>query len=98
MKKVSMIIFVVVLFATANSQTNKPKVMTAADSAAAQQAEVNKFVDSLLLKTSLKEFQTFLYENVSGKEYNEGAFVRLYDLYLRTKYNEWIQRKQQKTN
>lgn len=86
------------LFICIGLSAQKPKVMTAADSAAAQQAEANKFVDSLLTKTSLKEFQTFLYESVSGKEYNEGTFIRLYDLFLRTKYNEWMQRKQQKKN
>lgn len=83
---------------TSHSQTNKPKPMTAQDSAAAAQAEASKFIDSLLVKTSLKDFQAFLYENVSGKEYNEGAFVRLYDLFLRTRYNEWMQRKQTKKN
>lgn len=87
----------VFIFCGASAQVkNNPKPMTAQDSAAAQQAEANKFIDSLLTKTSLKEFQTFLYENVSGKEYNEGAFVRLYNLFLQTRYDQWMQRRQKK--
>lgn len=67
--------------------------MTAQDSAAAAQAEANKFLDSLLTKTSLKDFQTFLYETVSGKEYNEGTFVQLYNFFMQTRYNQWMQKK-----
>jgi abortive infection bacteriophage resistance protein len=81
----------VFIFCGAMAQTKKP--MTAQDSAAAAQAETNKFIDSLLTKTSVKEFQTFLYERVTGKEYNEGTFVQLYNFFMQSRYNEWMQKK-----
>lgn len=96
MKKISMIIFAVALFATANSQTNKPKPMTAADSAAVQQAETNKFIDSTRSKVTIKEFSDWLDDNVSGKFMREGTFTALWTTFIQAKYNEWMQRRQKR--
>ncbi len=51
-----------------------------------QQAKINKEVTEIITKTSVKEFQEFLYENMRVKEYEN------FLLY----YNEFIKRKYQK--
>ena len=58
-----------------------------------QQVEANAFIDSLVTNTSLKQFQQFLYENVSQKSASEGRFTELYNSFLQTNYAAWLQRK-----
>lgn len=86
MKKI--IIVILVLFFAATGQAQKKDSLPVV--AQPTQAEVNKFLDSLDTKTSVKEFKAFLYETASAKFYNEGKFAELYDLYIQQKYDAWI--------
>lgn len=79
-----------------HSQTTKPKPDSASIAQAQQQketAEANKFIDSLTTKTSIKDFQLWLYENVSQKTAAEGKFGELYNLFLQQQYAAWVQRR-----
>lgn len=42
----------------------------------------NKHLDSALSHTSIKDFQLWLYENATVKQYNESKFVDLYNAYV----------------
>jgi hypothetical protein len=64
------------------------------DSVALIQRETNAFIDSLAKNTSISQFQLFMYENVSAKQYNDGKFSELWNTYLQLQYSAWIQRKQ----
>lgn len=55
----------------------------------------NKHLDSSLSKTSIKDFQQWLYENATVKQYQEGKFVDLLNAYVQRQYELWIQPKQQ---
>jgi broad specificity phosphatase PhoE len=59
------------------------------------QVEAKKFIDSLPVKSTLKEFQIFLYENMTAKEYNE-KFAQMYQAFLQIKYNAWLAEKKKK--
>lgn len=60
-----------------------------------QQEEANKFVQNLVTKTSLSDFQKWMYENVSAKQMNEASFQQLYNLFVQQKYYQSIQAKEQ---
>lgn len=87
MKQVICFIFCLTIFLFCNSQPGK---MTAADSAAKLQQELNKYIDSLVSKTTVREFIDFLYTNTTGKQANEEKWVVLYDFFVRTKANQWV--------
>lgn len=53
----------------------------------------NKHLDSALSKTSIKDFQQWLYENATVKQYQEGKFVDLLNAYVQREYQVWIQPK-----
>lgn len=55
---------------------------TKADSIA--QVQANKFVDSLVNKTSIEAFKEWVYETVPAKKFDE--FMQLYNSFLRNKY------------
>ena len=55
----------------------------------------NKHIDSVMSKTSIKDFQQWLYENATVKQYQEGKFVDLYNAYVQQQYNVWIAPKSQ---
>ena len=96
MKKIVIIALSLLIFSSAFCQVVKnsnAKVMTAQDSAAAFQTEYNKFIDSLVQKTSVKQLFDFLTENVTVKQWQDGKWVDMYDFFLRTKGNEWIQKR-----
>lgn len=94
MKKAICFIFCLTFFLFCNSQTTSK--MTAADSAAKLQQELNKFIDSVVSKTTLKEFREFLYTNVTGKQSDEEKWVVLYDFFVRTKASQWVAEQEKK--
>lgn len=96
MKRIICFIFCLTIFLFCNSQSGTSSKMTAADSAAKLQQELNKFIDSLVSKTTLKEFREFLYANVTGKQSDEEKWVVLYDFFVRTKANQWIAEQEKK--
>lgn len=50
----------------------------------------NKYIDSVVSKLSIKQFQDWLFENATVKQYNDGKFVDFYQSYLNYRYNIWI--------
>jgi len=51
-----------------------------------QQAQINKAVTEIINKTSVKEFQEFLYENMRAKEYD--VFLQYYNEFIKRKYQQ----------
>lgn len=49
-----------------------------------EQEAANKFVGELVSKTSIKEFQAWVYENLPAKQHDE--FIRLYNYFIQQKY------------
>ena len=79
---ISAIFFSVIGFA----QTQKQK-----DSIVTEQAKINKAIGEIVTKTSIQEFQTWLYENVPAKTYNE--FIPLYNTFIEKKYQQQSSKK-----
>lgn len=52
-----------------------------------------RFYDSVALHTNIRDFQQWLYENVSAKIFQEGKFIELYNFYLQRKYQIYLQSK-----
>lgn len=65
------------------SQGNSVKQDTAAQRK--QQEEINKFVSELVVKTSIKDFQSWLYESNAGVKDFE-VFNKMYNEFIRQKY------------
>ena len=55
----------------------------------------NKHIDSVIGKTSVKDFQVWLYENATVKQYQESKFVDLYNAFIQFQYQRWITSKSQ---
>jgi hypothetical protein len=89
MKQTLLILFTVISVISFGQGTSSNK----ADSIF--QIEAKKFIDSLPAKSTLKEFQDFLYQTTTAKEYDE-KFSPLYQLFLQTKYNAWLSEKKKK--
>jgi len=53
--------------------------------------EAGKYVDTLIKKTSIKEFQEFMWSNLTGKVYSELPFPQAYDLFIQSKINTWME-------
>jgi hypothetical protein len=71
---------------------------TAVKDTAAERKELEaqaKFYNELVEKTSIKEFQVWLYENVSAKQMNEASFQQLKTIYFQQKYYQSLQAKEQ---
>ena len=96
MKKFIVLFFSLLAITVCFSQTGATKKLTAQDSALLEQQAANKFVDSVVTKTSIKEFREFLYSTITAKQLDEGKFIELYDFFIRSKYQQWIQEKQAK--
>jgi hypothetical protein len=56
----------------------------------------NKHLDSALSHTSIKDFQLWLYENATVKQYNESKFVDLYNAYIQFQMQLFLQPKNKK--
>ncbi len=50
----------------------------------------NQHLDSVLNKTSMKDFRLWLYENATEKQTNESKFVDLYNAFIQFQYSKWI--------
>ena len=79
MKKIITLILIIVSL-NCFSQGNSVK-----DSARKQQEEINKFVSELVVKTSIKDFQAWLYESNAGVKDFE-VFNKMYNEFIRQKY------------
>lgn len=53
----------------------------------------NNHLDSVISKTSIKDFQSWLYENATIKQYNESKFVDLYNSFVQYQLQRWLQTK-----
>lgn len=87
MKQLLVIAFIFISCA-AHSQT-KP---TKQDSINVFNAQVKKATDSILSKTSMKEFQLWLDENVSSKSMREGTLNNLWSVFVNTRLEEWAKK------
>lgn len=83
------------MFLPVTADTVKPK-KAAVDSTQMIRAAANAFRDSLVSKTSIKDFDKWLYENISGKSYNEGTLQELLGMFIQVQYNTWIQKRNKK--
>lgn len=95
-----LIIFLLIISIDSFSQKkdSASKKMTAQDSAQVLQIEYNKFIDSLISKTSVKQLYDFFTETITVKQYQEGKWVDLYDFFVRTKGNAWLQNRSKPKN
>lgn len=75
--------FLILVSLNSFAQGNSVRQDTAA--ARKQQEEANKFVNELVTKTSIKDFQTWLYENNAGVKDFE-VFNRLFNAFIEQKY------------
>lgn len=90
--KYTIIIALCVLFsASAFSQSSQKENLQKTDSVALW----NKRIDSVLSTTTIKLFQSWLYENATVKQYQEGKFVDLYNAFVQRQYEIWIASKSQ---
>lgn len=55
----------------------------------------NAHLDSVLNRTSMKGFQTWLYENATVKQYQESKFIDLYNAFVQYQLQLWLQPKSQ---
>lgn len=81
MKKLFLVI-AIAFSVSAFGQGNSVKSDTAA--IIKEQEAANKFVSELVSKTSIKEFQEWVYENLPAKQSDE--FIRLYNYFIQQKY------------
>lgn len=94
MKKTMIVIFATILFSAVNAQTQSTSAkLTKQDSINAFVKLRDAFIDTVLTKTSLKDFQKWLDESVSGKMAREGIFTDLYIAFLNAKVDEWVVKK-----
>lgn len=66
------------------------------DSVKKVQVEAAKFIDSLTKHTSIADFREWLYNNVTAKNFTEGKFADLYNFFLQTEYQKWMEKPKKK--
>lgn len=83
MKNIIILILIIVSL-NCFAQTNNDSILL--------QQQTTKFIDSLEKNTSIKQARDFLYENISGKLFNENKFTitELYNFFLQLKYQQWL--------
>jgi hypothetical protein len=79
------------LSASAQGNSAKEKVDTAA--IRKQQEEASKFITELVAKTSIKDFQAWVYENATAK--NNDELAKLINGFIQQKYYQNLQAKEQ---
>ena len=57
-------------------------------------AETDKYLDSLVKRTSMNDFRIFLYKSVSAERYDE--FIQFYNLFIRSKGEQYFNDKKKK--
>lgn len=82
------ILFSVTVF----GQTSTKPVVVDTAAQRKQQEEIQKFVVDLVSKTSIKDFQAWLYEMNAGVKDFE-AFNKLYNAFIEQKYKEFKAKK-----
>lgn len=83
-------LFLIIASFTLSAQGTSAKPDTAAQRK--QQEEIQKFVGDLIQKTSIKDFQAWLYEMNAGVKDFE-AFNKLYNAFIEQKYKEFKAKK-----
>jgi len=100
MKPAIILTFFLLIFSVCNSQVQSSSGNAQQDSINKAQAELqkeaDKYLDTVTMRTSLKEFREFLYSGVTGKEYNEAPFVSLYNFFMQQKLNAWLNERAKK--
>src|SRR5688572_1330323 len=88
------LILIFVFFCGASAQTNSSsaKVMTKQDSINVFVQKRDAALDSVISKTSLKDFRAWLDENVSAKMLREGTMNDLWAAFVNTKLEEWARK------
>lgn len=86
----SIIAIILIIFSINVSAQNTKPPKSAQDSVNELNAAADKFADSLISKTSIKDFREFLRSNLLAKVYDEATFVNAYDFFIRSKVNEWM--------
>lgn len=82
-------IFMLLMCEPAHGQ-NKKDTITATNGIISQQAVWNYYIDSVVSRLSLKQFQEWLFENATVKQYNDGKFVDFYNSYINWRYDIWV--------
>lgn len=88
--KILITLFLIIASFTLSAQGTSAKPDTAAQRK--QQEEIQKFVGDLIQKTSIKDFQAWLYEMNAGVKDFE-AFNKLYNAFIEQKYKEFKAKK-----
>ena len=83
MKKSLSVIIILLSVITTHAQSQKEDSLL--------RIEAGKYVDTLIKKTSIKEFQEFMWSNLTGKVYSELPFPQAYDLFIQSKINTWME-------
>lgn len=93
MKRITLllaIIFLLSFYGYGQSKKDTTGIVTSNNGIISQQAVWNSYIDSVTSKLSIKQFQDWLFENATVKQYNDGKFVDFYQSYLNYRYNIWI--------
>lgn len=97
MKTIVVMISSLLIGFASHAQTKQQRpiapVMSKEDSVLLLQKEAGLYIDSLVRVTSMKQFRDFLESQISVKTFNDGRFVELYDLFIRTNLDQWLQRR-----
>ncbi len=82
----------IIFFIAASLNSFSQKLMTKQDSIVAFNQQVKKAEDSILSKTSMRDFQLWLDENVSAKNMREGSLSFLWSSFVNVKLDEWAKK------
>ena len=91
-KKTITLLLALTIFIFAHSQA-PPPTKQQQDSVEKLQKDYAAYIDTLVAKTTLKQFMDYLYATVTAKYYNEGKWLELYNYFLNNKGDEWLQKR-----
>lgn len=85
------------MFVPVSADTTKPVTdQNALTSQNALAEEWSRYADSVLKKTSINDFNEWLMNSVTVKQYQEGKFSEFYNAFLQQQYQIWQAKKQKK--
>ena len=86
MKKTLTLVAIIAIFSlSVNAQAKKDTTVFAPT-----QKQVNEFVDSVMAKVSLKEFDIWVADNASPKMLREGTYLSFLSLFVQPKVDAWV--------
>ena len=82
--KIILTVLVIISSLNVNSQTKQDSII---------QAQANKFIDSLVKKTSVADFMDFIGKNAVETKTKFSILDGFYTYFVRTKYEDWLNKK-----